>query len=539
MATGQHTVVKSGTHRVVYRVDLPHGTVFVKHYRCGGWRDRLRQLFRATASERESRRAAELARRGVASIVPMAVGEVHRAGMVSDNFLITQGIADSCTVAELLRRDGAATPLDQDAARRRLIVSVAKFCAQLHQRGVEHNDLHLDNLLVRLDDRGQPLCGDDGAAILYLIDVPGVRFSRPLQWRRSRRNLAQLGAAALTLTSPTERKRFWFAYLRTRPELVLSDRGVASRQLADRIGIANRDRQRSRDRRAWGDNRDYHHLSNAAGRAFAVADVSPTVLRALVDSAASLVAQFQRQPIKLGHRGAVFRGELELGSTTFDVALKRSREPFWRAWIRPRRASRAAVQWQRAAALLARDLATARPLACLEPRTRTWTAESYLLTEWLPGASDLHQRGWELAGLPAGPRRRAADSVAQAVGDLLGRMHRWRITHRDLKWCNLLVTPAPQPTALLIDLDGLRLPGRWSLRRPLSHKTRVRNLSRLAVGLQLHPWVSCTVCLRFLRAYLQAQPELPGTEWKTLWRGVQAHAHRYATRARRRQRPLG
>ena len=39
-------IVKTGPHRVVYRVDLPEGSVYVKHYLVPGWPAKLRQWFR-------------------------------------------------------------------------------------------------------------------------------------------------------------------------------------------------------------------------------------------------------------------------------------------------------------------------------------------------------------------------------------------------------------------------------------------------------------------------------------------------------------
>ena len=38
--------VKSGPHRVVYRVDLPEGSVYIKHYLVPDYRAMFRQWFR-------------------------------------------------------------------------------------------------------------------------------------------------------------------------------------------------------------------------------------------------------------------------------------------------------------------------------------------------------------------------------------------------------------------------------------------------------------------------------------------------------------
>lgn len=537
---GPATAVKSGAHRVVYRVDLAHGPVYLKHYRCQRLGDVLRQVVRASASQRESRRALELTRRGIASAAPLAVGEIRRGGLVGDNFLVTLGIADSCPLDEFVRMRLADWPPQLgDRWRRRLVRSVARFCAKLHQAGAEHNDLHLGNLLVRLDANGLPRCTPAGDIEVHLIDVPGVRFSRPLPWRRTRNNLAMLCGSATTCAGPADLARFWIDYLRARSDLAISDRSVAAGELSRSIITAMRDKQRSRDRRVWGNNRDYYRLAQPTGSACAVAELPRPALAELLAGARGFVNRWLSRPIKLGHRSIVVQGELQVGDERVDVAVKRWREPAWRRRLQGRWSSRAARQWHRAHALLARDIATPRPVACLELATAAGVAESVLIARWEHEAIDLHRRAWALASLPAKTRRQAADRAAVALGQLVGRLHFWRIAHRDLKWCNLLITADDTPRALVTDLDGLRLPGRWRMAGPLAYRTRVRNLARLAASLALHPWVSRTTCLRFLRSYLAHEPSRGSDDWKRLARDVASAAERYVAVARREQRPLG
>lgn len=537
---GPATAVKNGAHRVVYRVDLAHGPVYLKHYRCLRLGDVLRQVVRPSASQRESRRALELARRGIPSAAPLAVGEIRRGGLVGDNFLVTLGIADSCPLDEFVRTRLAAWPSQhRDRWRRRLIRSVARFCAKLHQAGAEHDDLHLGNLLVRLDADGLPRCTSAGEIDVHLIDVPGVRFSRPLPWRRSRLNLAMLCGSATTCAGSADLARFWIDYLRARSDLAISDRAEAAGELSRSIVAAMRDKQRSRDRRVWGNNRDYYRLVQTSGSACAIAELSRPALAELLADARGFVSRWLSRPIKLGHRSIVVQGELQLGDERVDVAVKRWREPAWRRRLRGRWSSRAARQWHRANALLARDIATPQPLACLELPRAAGAAESVLIARWEHDAVDLHRRAWDLAGLPAKTRRQAADRAAVALGQLVGRLHFWRIAHRDLKWGNLLITADEAPRALVTDLDGLRLPGRWRMAGLLPHRTRVRNLARLAASLALHPWVSRTTCLRFLRSYLEHEPSRGSDDWKRLACDVTTAAERYVAVARRQQRPLG
>ena len=48
---GKLAIIKSGPHRVVYRVDLPQGSIYVKHFLVPDWRAALRQWVRRGKGE--------------------------------------------------------------------------------------------------------------------------------------------------------------------------------------------------------------------------------------------------------------------------------------------------------------------------------------------------------------------------------------------------------------------------------------------------------------------------------------------------------
>ena len=106
---------------------------------------------------------------------------------------------------------------------------------------------------------------------------------------------------------------------------------------------------------------------------------------------------------------------------------------------------------------------------------------------------DLHLYGWRLADVPCPERLLAAAAVAESLGRLVGRMHAAGVAHRDLKWANLLVVSGEWPQTFLVDVDGLVLGRRVSVRR------QAADLAHLAVGLTAHPWITAGICRRFFR----------------------------------------
>ena len=243
--------------------------------------------------------------------------------------------------------------------------------------------------------------------------------------------------------------------------------------------------------------------------------VPESLLRSIAANPGQLVRAAAGRPVKIGRESIVVQSELTIGDQLAAVAVKRyQRRTFWKILAANFRPAKAIENWRKAEFLLARDIATPRPLlAC---RLRGWTTSnsSFLVTSWIGGGENLHLFGWRIAGRPIAARLCVAARCAVALGRLLGRMHAAGAAHRDLKAANLLVVEETgDPVVYLVDLDGLQ-PG-----MQFSFKRQARDLARLAAGLAAHPWVTRSICRRFLRSYLAEFPQ-KHVDWKPLWRTI-------------------
>ena len=279
-------------------------------------------------------------------------------------------------------------------------------------------------------------------------------------------------------------------------------------------------------------------LRTPAGRAWAVAEVHPQRLRQMLDDPERLLWRHLDRPVKLSHTSVMVVAEVPaVSGGSIRVAYKQFRpRNVWKAFCGLFRPSRARVSWHRAQRLLDCGIATPRPVLWCAPRKFRLRGLSYLATQWIEGAENLHLFGWRLATLPMTRRLREASAVATVVGRLVGRMHAAGIVNRDLKAANVLVVKGQQDgqwLGYLVDPDGTRA------RLLVGRRRRVRDLARLSLGLTAHPWVSRAICARMLKAYAEQFAQQTGAAqeqacWKTLWRQVVRCRRRMIRRRHRR-----
>ena len=516
--------VKSHQRRAVYVVEHAGRTFFVKHDRNVGLARAIGYFFRGGAARREWRAIAEALGRGVRTAVPVAWGERIRWGLAWESFLITEAIPNAVPLDRFVFDRVAQLPVERQAdVRRQVFGSLAELVAAIHTAGICHGDFHAGNMLVRVES-----IDAQAPPEIYLIDLQGARFSGPLDWPTSRRNLIVLNAKWFDRASLAERWRFLRTYLALRSELDAPPRNAILEQLELGAREHARHFHRRRDRRAMETNQDFTRTRGRQATLHAVHDLPEGVSQALLRQPDRLLWRHLDRPVKLDHASLMVRAELPLANGPVEVAYKRWRPRSWRKALWSRfRGSRALRGWYLGQALRARGIATARPLVVREPRRGGFRRESYLATEWIDGAENLHLWGWQLAERPAAQRLRLAARCAESLGRLVGRMHSRHVSHGDLKGSNLLIAERDDELRTwLIDVDGVRI------HRRLSPRRREADLARLATSLEAHPWVSSAIRYRFLRAYAAESP--PATiRCKSLWRGVARRAARLIAKKRR------
>jgi hypothetical protein len=567
LADGQATLVKHGTNRLVYRVDSGDESLYVKRYRHRRGLARLAPLVRGSPARREWNKALELARRGIPTAVPVALGEDLRAGIPSDSLLVTREIPASQSLDQFLQDELPTwTAAQQRAARRWLVDALARLVAATHRAGVRHDDLHAGNILVNLDAARrletprrarrenataveaatEAATTPDTAVPLFLIDLPGVSFGRPLGRRASLASVVMLAAGLFSHSTSREHWRFWRMYRACRPDLSIENPREVAGQVVSRVLKYQRALAFSRDRRALATNRDFQRMKFGHYVCHATQGLSPDVLQTVLRVSGDCPKEIE--PTSRATAGLPRSAGVEKVSGTFSSStdgrpsradekvpdtfspLAPSSEPSLRApqlvmhrvpaarWPWSWLEHPARRRWRLGQALASRGIAIGRPLAALVPRWFAPWRDGHLVFGYAAPDTPLAD---VLASLEQGDSRDAR-RLAEACGAALGQLHRWQVNCPALSISSFAVRRESNKfEVLLADWTRAQIP-RWSTPRQ-AQRLALRDLTALRRELlakspiQLGRPISRIWLARALRAYVAVQLREP-TAWRELWR---------------------
>ncbi len=552
LASGQARIVKNGPTRIVYRVELPGLSFFVKHNYVHDQRAWFRQLVRQSKARREFDRVHAAAARGIPTIAPLALAEAETHVGSGESILITQSLEDAIPLHVFLASvlptfaEPQATVLRQNLA-----VELGRLIARVHDAGILHHDLHAGNLLVRV--------APDGAVQLFVIDLLAVEIGPPLDWENSRDNLVMINCWFTFRVNRSDRLRFWKAYTDARGmgpwrRDAYSTRSYTKglREIEELSWSRNLRFWLRRDKRCRVNNRYYRNVKAPGVIGHALTDVDAGQLDALMRDPDAPFRRTDVRVLKDSISSTVIEMQFLINGKLRPVIYKRFHVSVWKdpvaSLFRPTPAMRS---WVHGQGFRERGLSTARPFAVLHRTGFGMWHQGYLLTEKIDQAHDLHDFADSLTTLAPDKqvklRREMIERVARTIRDL----HLRQLSHRDLKAANILVrkwdAPDDKPSSYSQDVENLLyvpVSTVWLIDlvgvdyfATLSRSRKVQNLARLNASFHGASVITRTDRLRFLLRYLNFGAFASG-EWKSWWKEISTATRNKVDRNQRRGKPL-
>jgi len=367
---------------------------------------------------REWRGLTLLQQRGLNSPTPLFKGRCNRLGWA----VVTEKITDAVNVRQALDNtiDGNDT--------RQLLRKVVRELARQHSKGVLQRDLHMANFMIKGDET-------------FALDPSQMRFiSGRVGPRRSIAQLAQLASFAPeedenTISMVCEE------YARVRScKFSESDMTLFSKELTGWIKKAvNRGVRKSlRTSKRYQRFNRYGHRGVAIRKFLENPDLGE--LAANIDNAMN-----DGHVLKNGNTCFVSH----IGLAGKEVVVKRyNHKGIIHSLRHTIKGSRARRSWLHANRLTLLKVATPKPLAYFERRKGTIVWKSYFVTEHVKG-----QRLCDFLRDDTKSRNERARRTEQ-LREVLAKLHKYNITHGDLKLTNILVT---DNGPVLTDLDAMKV----------------------------------------------------------------------------------
>jgi lipopolysaccharide heptosyltransferase I len=492
------SLLKDSAVRQIYLTAVPYGkenlSLVVKIYKDRGLLHRLKYIFRKPKGIAEYLKARQLEERGVPACLAVAGGVRRRLLIPTEHFFLSREIAGARPLRQFFREDFLnLAPEEGLSAKRKFIPALASFVKELHQRGVDHSDFHLGNIMYTRSPRGD--------FNFFVLDLPAVKVKKTLRLSERLNNLALLNAVFRRFFSRAQAFRFLKLYAQGDGQIASSLKKYAGIIEKKSLRIKSRHRAK-RVKRAFSTNRYFRKVKAGRLRGFIRREFYEA-LSPFIQSPASFFAVDKAKILKAGARATVTEAKFPIDGVVKDIVIKRYNQkkridPFKDLFRR----SRAFKAWEITNALFYSDLPVALPIGAFEERRLRWLRRSYFLMEKIEAKrlSGFLQGGFCLAGAN---EAKAQDIEKKRIflGQLarfIRRLHNQGFANRDLKPTNIFVSQNREPafSFCIIDYDA------YSFKRRVSSRRRLRDLSRLLTKFWKEKCFSRTDRMRFLKEYL-------------------------------------
>jgi tRNA A-37 threonylcarbamoyl transferase component Bud32 len=202
VAKGKEGLIKADRRTAISLFSYKDTSLCVKEYRYQGAWQRFKEIFRRSKAGRGWLMGNGLVVRGIGGVIPQALLEKRRRGLLQEAFLIMETPPGYVELDRYLVK--AFEAKKNDARREAFLDAFADFMAHLYLQGIIHRDLKTCNIMVQ--EKGDTWH-------FGLVDMDDVRLDKKISLRRFLKGLVQLHTSTPLFMEMSERIRFLSRYL--------------------------------------------------------------------------------------------------------------------------------------------------------------------------------------------------------------------------------------------------------------------------------------------------------------------------------------
>ena len=313
--------------------------------------------------------------------------------------------------------------------KRNLICKLMIILAKMHQAGIKHLDLHLNNFLIKNDE-------------IYTIDGTSIKWDKKSRSLKLRDRITNLALLFAQFTLPD-----YFLVYDLYAEYLNASGLKDTKDIFDKLQLQIERWRKWRIRNYIKLNsREYSELvcrSSFARFMLCKKSYYTPAMKAFLDNPDKIINDSKSLFLKKGNSSTVIKFMIN----EHDLVVKRYNiKNFRHRLSRFLRPSRATHSWQSAHLLLMLGIATPMPVAMLERRFWYFRGRAYFAYEYIDGPNAIdYFKNVDLD--------KELD-VANRIVDIFKNLAIAKISHHDMKGTNIIIN---QGRPVLVDLDAMSM----------------------------------------------------------------------------------
>ncbi len=457
----------------------------------------LKYLVVPTRSKKEWDAGNKLLSMNINTAVPLATVEKRSWGLLNLDLIVTKAIINSRTLLQFCKAQFSSSISEKENIKKtNLLNNLACFIRGIHEKGVFHNDLTSDNIMIKVDNNIS-----EEKYTFFLIDLHHTKTFRKLPTKRRLFNIAQIFNTLKFMLTKFDRQNFLEYYENNNPcsrynfhDLLHHIESISSEIISTHL--------ESNVKRCLKNKTSFHKQRLFGFKIFARRCYDIKSFIGIINRHhKALLSNDKNTIIKRNPETALTKFPFN-HSNIYDVVVKQFK-PTCLHYIK-NKCSAGRSSWVSGNGLLAFDLHTPKPLALVEKKLLGITTNSYLIMD---AVSDLFMISeyisinfnGKLSAHKLERKRKFINEYARTIG----MMHNNNVHLHPLGNCDIMVKENEVFHFMFMNTSKI------TLFANITTKKRIKTLKQ--INQTIPTFISFRDRLRFLREY-QKNCDIPGQE---------------------------